>query len=142
MRLVALILTTILLFLPHTLKAHEESSYNQSHQEEVVIVVNLAHDRGISTEMALNFANISLGRGYETVVWLNSDGVRLADAKAKEIQAVKMLKEFLAKGGKVYVCPVCAKKLGVKELIKGAQWANPDIIFSLISQDKVKVISF
>ncbi|MEZ0360846.1 MAG: DsrE family protein [Hydrogenobacter sp.] len=142
MRLIALILTTLLLFLPHTLKAHEESSHNQSHQKEVVIVVNLTHGRGISTEMALNFANISLGKGYETVVWINSEGVKLADAKAKEVQAVKMLKEFLSKGGKVYVCPICAKKLGVRELIKGAQWANPDIIFSLISQDRARVISF
>ncbi|ADO44491.1 hypothetical protein Hydth_0081 [Hydrogenobacter thermophilus TK-6] len=143
MRSIALILTNLLAVLVLTIYAQEaHDKTHQAQKEGAILVVNLTHDRGISAEMALTFANISLGRGYETVVWLNSEGVRLADAKAKETQAIKLLREFLSKGGKVYVCPVCAQKLKVEKIASGTQWANPDIIFPLITQEKTKIVSW
>ncbi|RME10777.1 MAG: hypothetical protein D6804_04020, partial [Aquificota bacterium] len=106
------------------------------------VVVNLTRDKAPSALMAIRFATISLQRGNETVLWLNSEGVRLADAKAKHAQTGKMLRDFISKGGKVYVCPHCAQMLGVRELIEGAEFGKPDTIFGLLSEDRVRVISW
>ncbi len=124
--------------------SHHEHHHEHMHQaqDNITLVVNLTKDKAPPAVMAIRFASVSLGRGNPTVIWLNSEGVRLADAKAKPTEAKKMLEEFITKGGKVYVCPHCAKMLGVKELVKGAEYANPDIVFGLLSEDRVRVISW
>ena len=134
----------------HQTKAHEHSHMHHEHQqvkeEQRIIVINLTHDAGPQAVMATRFANVALSRGHEVVLWLNSYGVRLADAKAKKLdksqeQARKNIQELLSKGGKVYVCPHCANMLGVKELIKGAEFAKPDAIFPIIADEKARIIS-
>lgn len=120
---------------------HRDRGHQQA-QDGIKVVVNLTTEKAPSAVMAIRFATISLQRGNETVLWLNSEGVRLADAKAKPTQAGKILRDFISKGGKVYVCPHCAQMLGVKELINGAEFGKPDTIFGLLSEDRVRVISW
>lgn len=122
-------------------RAHEHHGHMQA-QDRITVMVNLTEPKGLKPNMALRFANISLQRGNKTIVWLNSEAVRLADAKAKETPAVKTLKEFLQKGGKVYVCPHCAKVLGVEKLIEGAEFGDPDKVFGTLSEERVRVISW
>lgn len=121
--------------------SHQEHEHKQV-QDNIKLVINLTVDKAPHAVMAIRFATLSLQRGNETVLWLNSEGVRLADAKAKPTQASNMLKEFISKGGKVYVCPHCAQMLGVKELVKGAEYSKPDVIFGLLSEDRVRIISW
>ena len=111
-------------------------------QDNITVVVNLTRDKAPSAVMAIRFAILSLERGNPTVIWLNSEGVRLADAKAKSSEASKMLQEFISKGGKVYVCPRCANMLGVKELVKCAEFGKPDMVFGRLSEERVRIISW
>ncbi len=111
-------------------------------QDNITVVVNLTRDKAPSAVMAIRFAILSLERGNPTVIWLNSEGVRLADAKAKSSEASKALQEFISKGGKVYVCPRCANMFGVKELVKGAEFGKPDMVFRLLSEERVRIISW
>lgn len=123
--------------------AHSHHQHQQQQaQDNIKVVVNLTKDKAPSAVMAIRFATVSLQRGNETIIWLNSEGVRLADAKAKPAQAGKMLEEFISRGGKVYVCPHCAQMLGVKELVKGAEYGKPDTIFGILSEERVRLISW
>ena len=145
MRIRGLILTSLLSIMPIVSLpswSHDMHSHHQKAQDNLTVMVNLTKDKTPSAVMAIRFAMVSLDRGNKTVIWLNSEGVRLADAKGKPSQAGKMLQEFIAKGGKVYVCPHCAKMLGVKELIKGAEFGKPDIVFGVLSEERVRVISW
>ncbi|MCX7738921.1 MAG: DsrE family protein [Hydrogenothermaceae bacterium] len=108
-------------------------------KDNITILINLTKDKGQTVDMAFSFLEVSLQRGNETVIWLNSDGVKIASQGSKEAAKIK---EFISKGGKVYVCPVCAKKAGVTKLVEGAEFANPDIIFTLLSKDKTRVVSW
>lgn len=145
MKVRALLLAGMLVLSPAFLKpvwAHQHEGSQQQAKDNILLVVNLTSDKGMMPMMAIRFAGVSLSRGNQTVLWLNSEGVRIANAKAKPTEVTQMLKEFISKGGKVYVCPVCAEKLGVKQLIEGAEFARPDIIFGLLSQDRVRILSW
>jgi predicted peroxiredoxin len=74
-------------------------------------------------------ANAAVASAQETLVFLSTEGVRLAvKGQAEEIheQGFAPLKEllgnFVAAGGKIYVCSPCFKKrnLDEKALIEGA----------------------
>ena len=46
-------------------------------QDNITVVVNLSRDKESSAVVAIRFAILSLERGNPTVIWLNSEGVRL-----------------------------------------------------------------
>lgn len=146
MRLLVITLMIAHIILTSNLWAHqhhgEESKMMKTANPSVIIMVHLTKDKGMDAEMATRFANISIDRGYRTVIWLTSDGVKLADVKAKETPEVKALKDLVSKGGKVYVCPHCSKVLGVKEIIKGTEFSTPEITFGSLEDSNVKVISW
>jgi predicted peroxiredoxin len=79
--------------------------------------------------LAFVVANAAVGSGKETVVFLSSEGVRLAakgyadDLHEPGFSPIKTLMDgFVAGGGKMYVCSPCWKKRGFDEaaLIPGA----------------------
>ncbi|MCS6875600.1 MAG: DsrE family protein [Aquificaceae bacterium] len=146
MKIRTLLMAGLMLASPLLVKptwSHQHEGAHQQAKDNIILVVNLTTDKGMSPMMAVRFATVSLGRGNQTVVWLNSEAVKIADAKAKKpTEATKMLKDFISKGGKVYVCPHCAQKLGIKELIEGAEFGKPDIIFGALSQDRVRIVSW
>ena len=121
--------------------AHEHHHGMQVQEESRTIVVNLTEAKGLKPTMAVRFATVALQRGHKAVLWLNSEAVVLAQAGSKS-EATKALKNFMDMGGKVYVCPVCAQKLGVKKLIEGVEWERPDHIFSLISDENTRLMNW
>lgn len=123
---------------PWASEHHHHHSASEA-KDNITVVVNLTKDKGQGVEMAFNFLNVSLQRGNESILWLNADGVKLAAAGSKTSEKIK---EVVSKGGKVYVCPICAKKAGITKLTGGAEFANPDIVFSLLSKDRVRLISW
>jgi predicted peroxiredoxin len=67
-------------------------------------------------------AGAALDRGSEVVMWLTSDGVRLAlQGYADDIRtdqdppAARLHAQFIEKGGQFYVCPVCFNERDLDE---------------------------
>lgn len=93
--------------------------------------VSITHARNDTDKATVGFvvANAAAGSDQETMVFLSTEGVWLAQAGyADDIheEGFAPLKElitnFVAAGGKVFVCSPCAKKRGIEEssLIEGA----------------------
>ena len=86
-------------------------------------------------------AGAALDQGKEVVLWLTVDGVRLAlDGYAGRIRAGqeppvdRLHAQFIDKGGRFYVCPICFKEreLDENELVQNAelQGATPLMEFA------------
>lgn len=76
-------------------------------------------------------AGAALDAGKEVVMWLTSDGVRLAlEGYADRIRADKeppverVHAQFIEKGGRFFVCPVC---FGERELSEGDLVQNAEL---------------
>jgi predicted peroxiredoxin len=75
-------------------------------------------------------AGAALDRGDEVVMWLTSDGVRLAlDGYVADLRADKdppvqrVHDQFIEKGGHFYVCPICfnERELDAGQLVQNAE---------------------
>jgi len=75
-------------------------------------------------------AGAALDQGKEVVLWLTSDGVRLgirgyADPirSDKDPPIGRLHRQFIEKGGRFYVCPICFKEreLNEDELVENAE---------------------
>jgi predicted peroxiredoxin len=75
-------------------------------------------------------AGAALDRGDEVVMWLTSDGVRLAldgyvapIREGMEPPVQRVHDQFVEKGGRFYVCPVCFndRELDESELVGNAE---------------------
>jgi predicted peroxiredoxin len=75
-------------------------------------------------------AGAALDKGKDVVLWLSSEGVRLAlrgyvdPIRAGQDPPVKRVHDqFIAKGGRFFVCPVCFKdrELDERDLVEGAE---------------------
>lgn len=94
-------------------------------------VVSLSHskDDADRATVAFTLANAAIGGDQETVVFLSSEGVRLAvqghadDVAEPGFSPLKELMEkFVAAGGQIYTCLPCFRKRGLpdSELVPGA----------------------
>jgi predicted peroxiredoxin len=111
------------------------------------LFVNVTTSANIKAPMALMFANKGLQRGLNMTILLNVEGVQLAiknfetPVNAQNGKSTQdLLKMFIAKGGKVLVCPMCLDALGYdkSQLIEGVEMADADKTFGAIfSSDKV-----
>ncbi len=95
------------------------------------VLVNCAHGKNNPEEATVAFiaASAAVTRSAATAVFVTSDAVRLAtpdyadDIQAEGYEPLKVfLDKFLAKGGKLWVCPACAAARGIvqEDLINGA----------------------
>ena len=86
-------------------------------------------------------AGAALDLGKDVVMWLSSDGVRLAlngyvdSIRADQEPPVKRVHDqFIEKGGRFYVCPICfnERELDESQLVEGAelQGATPLMQFA------------
>jgi uncharacterized protein len=86
-------------------------------------------------------AGAALDQGKEVVMWLTSEGVRLAlqgyadgIRVDKEPPVERVHAQFIEKGGRFFVCPVCfgERDLDESELVEGAvvQGATPLMEFA------------
>lgn len=114
------------------------------------LVVNVTSSDNIKAPMALMFATKGLERGLKMTVWLNTEGVRLAvkgfnppNNAANGKNTHEMIADFIKKGGKVLVCPMCLKAQGYSknDLVSGVTLSDADITFAAIAASD-KVVSF
>jgi uncharacterized protein len=93
--------------------------------------VNLTRSKDDPDRATVGFviANAALGSEKDTLVFLSTEGVRLAESGfADDIHEsgfaplAELMKMFIDSGGKLYVCSPCFKKRGLSEerLISGA----------------------
>ena len=93
-----------------------------------------------SVNMALKVGTAVAARGQEVILFLDLEGVRLADRRqpqnlswggAKTIG--ELYNGFIAAGGSVMACPHCSKSTGLtrKDLRKGATLATTDTLAEL-----------
>ncbi|MEZ5263531.1 MAG: DsrE family protein [Acidimicrobiales bacterium] len=93
--------------------------------------VSITHARNDTDKATVGFvvANAAAGSDQETMVFLSTEGVWLAQAGyADDIHEdgfaplKELMTNFAAAGGKVFVCSPCCKKRGIDEsqLIEGA----------------------
>src|SRR5215208_6218298 len=102
------------------------------------VVVGCTHGNEGPDQVVVAYltAGAALDRGDDVVMWLTSDGVRLAlDGYVANIRegmeppVERVHDQFIEKGGRFYVCPVCFndRQLDASELVDNAelQGASP-----------------
>jgi uncharacterized protein len=96
------------------------------------VIVGCSHGEENPDAVAVAYltAGAALDQGHEVVMWLTSEGVRLGlQAYADRIRvdkdppAERLHAQFIEKGGRFYVCPVCFGDRGLDagELVEGAE---------------------
>ncbi len=94
--------------------------------------VSITHAKDDTDKATVGFvvANAALGSGKETLVFLSTEGVRLAvDGYADDIHEEgfaplrQLMGDFAASGGVIYACSPCFKRRGLDEskLVPGAR---------------------
>ncbi len=116
------------------------------------LFVNLTTDDTWTTNMAINFAHNALVDGHKPVtIFLNVRGVHIADSKTLPLKDGKIdfnvhqsLQEFIKDGGKVIVCPICARQAGLKEenLINGVVMGEKGEVLPLLFSPNTVTISY
>jgi len=110
---------------------------------KLLINLTTAKDNPDRTTVAFVIANAGVAAGQEVVIFLNVEGVRLANpGYADDISSAgfKPLKELLAtftgNGGKIWVCPPCfnARGLDKDNLIAGATFAGGAPVVEYLAQ--------
>ena len=93
------------------------------------VSVTHAKDNADKATVAFVVANAAVASEKETMVFLSTEGVRLAgegyadDIHEEGFQPLrKLMDDFVANGGQIYVCSPCFKKRGLDErkLVPGA----------------------
>ncbi len=108
--------------------------------------VNLTHstDDPDRATVAMVVANAAVASGKQTIVFLSSEGVRLATKGiAEQINEegfqpmTALLGNYLAAGGTVWVCSPCFKKRGFidSDLIEGATIVGGAKLVEFLSND-------
>ena len=96
------------------------------------VVVGCSHGNEDPDSVLVSYltAGAALDRGDEVVMWLTSDGVRLAlegyvsDIRPdREPPAPRVHDQFIEKGGRFYVCPICFndRELDAGDLVTNAE---------------------
>jgi predicted peroxiredoxin len=108
----------------------------------VVVITNGFSDERSSVGWSV--ANSGLNSGLEVTTFLVSSGVdwvRKGGAEVAQLNPLdppvsEMIDNFLASGGRILVCPPCAKVRGYtpKELIDGAEITSSTVMHGLIAE--------
>jgi sulfur relay (sulfurtransferase) complex TusBCD TusD component (DsrE family) len=110
------------------------------------LFVNLTTDDTHRVTMALTFSANQQERKHPVAIFLNdravfvgskSQGGRFATQQGK-------LKEMMAKGVDVYICPMCAQHYGVdlSDLLEGIKPGTPDAVGALLFRDGGKTLTW
>jgi predicted peroxiredoxin len=96
----------------------------------VVVGCKNGNESPDSVVVAYLTAGAALDRGDEVVMWLSSEGVRLATngyvadiRQGMEPPVQRVHDQFIEKGGRFYVCPICFGERGLDadELVRNAE---------------------
>lgn len=97
---------------------------------KVVVGCTAGEDNPDNVVVSYLTAGAALDRGSEVVLWLTSEGVRLgtqgyADGirTDKDPPVERVHKQFIEKGGRFFVCPICfnERSLDEDQLVEGAE---------------------
>jgi predicted peroxiredoxin len=97
--------------------------------EKMCVSLSFSKDNCDKATVAFVVANAAAASNRETLVFLSTEGVRLAvagyaeDIKEEGFSPLKdLMKSFVEAGGKIWVCSPCFKKRGLPEsgLVPGA----------------------
>jgi uncharacterized protein len=97
------------------------------------VIVGCSHGEENPDAVVVSYltAGAALDQGKDVVLWLTSEGVRLAlegyvdpIREGQEPPVKRVHEQFMEKGGRVYVCPVCFKD---RELDEGQLVANAEL---------------
>lgn len=109
---------------------------------DLVVVVTHGLDHELSS-VAFTIANGGITAGLRVSVFLTSSGVDLVRRRAVEHAHVKpldplaeLVKDFLARGGKLWACTPCVKSRGYgpEDLIEGAVITGASKVHELLKQ--------
>lgn len=121
---------------------------NRGKQQTAVIHLSHFTDDLHRAFMAVKIANLMQGGGVETTLFLDIEGARVSDSR-QSLDVLwgpspstlgELLDNFIKSGGKVVVCPHCAKAAGIKpdHVRQGAKiGSEKDLATMLISADKI-----
>ena len=96
----------------------------------VVVGCAQGEDNPDGVAVAYLTAGAALDQGREVVLWLSSDGVRLAlqgyadgIRTDKDPPAARLHQQFIEKGGRFFVCPICFSERDLDEgqLVENAE---------------------
>jgi predicted peroxiredoxin len=96
------------------------------------VIVGCTHGEEDPDSVAVSYltAGAALDQGKQVVMWLTSEGVRLAlrgyvDPIRAELDppAKRIHDQFIEKGGRFFVCPICFRERGLDadDLVDGAE---------------------
>ena len=118
-----------------------------SHGEKQNIVIHLSNYTNDlhSVNMALKIGHMLSKSGESVTLFLDLEGVRLADKNQPQDLAwgsgdsiMSLYNQYISSGGKVLVCPHCAKAAGVSDIRDGAEIANSDSLLKvMVDADKI-----
>jgi predicted peroxiredoxin len=116
------------------------------------LFVNLTSDEPLRAGMAVGQA-LKARRILKipVVILLSVEGVRLADTRlpspvypsGKPVR--EMLKEFMAAGGQVLICPMCMKNVAAiprEALLEGVRIGGPDVTFPALFAEGTRTLSY
>lgn len=116
------------------------------------LFVNLTSDAPDRAAMALTFAQrVREARGVPVTVFLNVEGVRLADIRQPSPVAADgrdvrlMLQGLIEAGGQVIICPMCMANVGamtMDHVLAGVVQGGKDTTFPALLADDVQAISY
>ncbi len=122
-------------------------------EEKAPLFINLTNDDPWKVSMAAFFAiNFALKQGHKPVViFVNVQATPLFHRNKSDLRTEQfgrtvhdMYREFRAAGGKVLICPVCMKAIGMKEgdLIEGAEVASVDSVNEVLFRPDAKTLAW
>lgn len=121
----------------------------QAQQKQSIVVVNLKQGSNDlrAAVMAMELAVSLVEKGATVTIYANLEGVRLFDARqpdlrcgANDTTVAELYKRFVAGGGQVIVCPLCAEAAGIgaDNLREGATLATMDRVAEvMLAADQV-----
>jgi len=117
----------------------------------VIVGCSSGEDNPDAVTVAYLTAGAALDQGKEVVLWLTSHGVRLAlrgytdqIRTDKDPPGQRLHAQFVEKGGRFYVCPVCFKErdLSEDELVAGARIRGSASFAEEILRDDVQALVY
>lgn len=120
------------------------TTFSQAQDKKVVVHIGQFSNDLHSVTMGLSVANMLQKKGADVTVFLDREGVRLADKTQKALiyadsDAEALYSKFTQGGGKVMVCPHCAEIAGLSknQLRKGSTLGTPGSIAAMILEADV-----
>lgn len=113
---------------------------------EAPLFVNLTTSVDHRAHMALHFGAKQAELGHPVTIFLNDEGVKLASRTHadKYPRQQKAIRQFIANGHQVIVCPMCMDAHGVKkeDLIDGLTFGNPEVTGKALFAPDTRTLSY